>query len=347
MILIMMIVELSERNIKDINEALSSAETKPRFSRRLLAIKMAGNGIKRDDICSTLEITRATLSSYVKDYINGGLAAVLEDRSYKPASSVDVHLKDIEKQFKETPPSTAKEAAFMIERICGVRLRVTQARLVMAKKLGMGFRKSGTLPGKVDPQIQMDFLTEELEPRLLEAENEQREVYFVDASHFLWGGYADYCWCFERQWIKSSSGRKRFNVLGAVNAVSKHMICCETEGSVNALTVCSLLIDINNAHKEGAISVILDNVPYQHAKIVREMAVLLGIELVFLPPYSPNLNLIERAWKFVKKEALSNKYYETFESFKMGIVSCIQRMNSDMKNEMNSLLSLKFQMFNL
>jgi len=340
-------VELSERNIKDINEAISSAETKPRFSRRLLAIKMAGNGLKRDDICSTLEITRATLSNYVKEYLDGGLAAVLEDRSYKPVSSVDVHLKDIEKQFKETPPSSAKEAAFMIERICGVRLRVTQARLVMAKKLGMGFRKSGTLPGKADPKIQMDFLTEELEPRLLEAESEQREVYFVDASHFLWGSYADYCWCFERQWIKSSSGRKRFNVLGAVNAVSKHMICCETEGSVNALTVCSLLIDINNAHEEGAISVILDNVPYQHAKIVREMAELLGIELVFLPPYSPNLNIIERAWKFVKKEALSNKYYETFESFKMGIVSCIHRMNSDMKNEMNSLLSLKFQMFNL
>ncbi len=343
----MRIVELSKLNIKDINEALSSAETKPRFSRRLLAIKMVGNGLKRDDVCSILEITRATLANYVKEYLDGGLAALLEDRNYKPVSSVDVHLKDIEKQFKETPPASAREAAFMIERICGVTLRVTQARLVMAKKLGMGFRKSGTLPGKVDPQIQMDFLNEELEPRLREAENEQREVYFVDASHFQWGSYADYCWCFERQWIESSSGRKRFNILGAVNATSKEMIYCETEGSVNALTVCSLLIDINNAHEEGEISVILDNVPYQHAKIVREMAELLGIELVFLPPYSPNLNIIERAWKFVKKEALSNKYYETFESFKTGIVSCIQRMNSDLKNEMKSLLSLKFQMFNL
>ena len=104
-------INLSKKEIEDINEAISSSETKARFSRKLLAIKMAGNGLKREDICSTLEITRATLSNYVQTYLDGGLAAILENRSYKPASSVEVHLKDIEKQFKETPPASAKQAA--------------------------------------------------------------------------------------------------------------------------------------------------------------------------------------------------------------------------------------------
>jgi len=63
-------------------------------------------------------------------------------------------------------------------------------------------------------------------------------------------------------WVKSAAGRNRFNALGAVNATTKKMLCSYTEGSVNAETVCSILVDIYNAHPEGAISVVLDNAPY-------------------------------------------------------------------------------------
>lgn len=333
-------ISLTEQEIDDINEAVALPETKRRFLRKLLAIKMVASNIKRDEICSTLDITRTTLSAYVQQYNSGGLAATLEDRGYKPTSCLHGRFEEIAERFKQEPPASAKQAASLIEEIAGVRLSASQVRSVMAKKLGMRFRKAGTLPGKADAQMQMDFFSCELEPRLEQAREGDRHVYFMDASHFLWGSFADYCWSFERIWVRSASGRKRFNALGAVNAITKKILCNYTEGSVNSETVCSMLIDINNAHPYGPISVVLDNVPYQHARIVTAMAAILDIELVYLPPYSPNLNLIERAWKHVKKKALSNRHYETYEGFKEAITNCIEAINSTMREEMQDRKSV-------
>lgn len=342
-------LSMSDSEIRDLSEAIASPETKQRFRRRLLALKMVASGIKRADICSILEISRTTLASYVSDYAEGGIAATMEDRNYRPCSSVDEHLDGIAAMFAKSPPATAKEASAMIEGLCGVRLSASQTRAVMAGRLGMAFRKSGSLPGKADGQMQMDFFSNELEPRLEQARRGEREVYFIDASHFLFGGYPDYCWCRQRQWIRTASGRKRFNVLGALNAVSLRMLRRETEGSVNAETVCALLIDLHNEHarSEALITVVLDNVPYHRARMVRSMAELLGIELLFLPPYSPNLNLIERPWKHIKKRCLSNRHYETFAQFKDAIRKGIDAINGEDAENMKSLLTLKFQMFNL
>ncbi len=340
-------IDLDQADLRDINEAIELPEINKRFVRKLLAIKMVASNIDRSGICDTLNISRKTLCNYISEFSNGGISATLEDKSYKPSSSLEPYMDQLIAGLKERPPASSKEAAYRMEQICGIRVSATQARFIMVNKLGMKFRKAGTIPGKCNPQLQMDFLEEELEPRLEEAKAGNRHVYFVDASHFLWGAYASYCWCFERTWIGSASGRKRFNVLGAVNAESKKMVCAYREGTINSETVCSLLIDIYNEHEEGDISIVLDNVPYQHARIVKEMAIVLGIELVYLPPYSPNLNLIERAWKHVKKKALANRHYETYEDFKKSIFDCIEEINTTMKEEMKSLLSLNFQMFPL
>jgi len=89
----------------------------------------------------------------------------------------------------------------------------------------------------------------------------------------------------------------------------------------------------------------MDNASYQRCYFVRDLAIALGIEIIFLPPYSPNLNLIERLWKFVKKKALCSEYYETFLDFKQAISDCIANTHSRYKNKLSSLLTLNFQIF--
>ena len=84
---------------------------------------------------------------------------------------------------------------------------------------------------------------------------------------------------------------------------------------------------------------------YQHCNLVKELAKELGITLEFLPSYSPNLNLIERLWKFVKKKCLYNVYYETFDSFIAGINDCLNRVETDYKEELETLMKPKFQDF--
>ena len=93
------------------------------------------------------------------------------------------------------------------------------------------------------------------------------------------------------------------------------------------------------------ISLVMDNASYQRCYFVRDLATALGIEIIFLPPYSPNLNLIERLWKFVKKKALYSEYYETFPDFTQAISDCIANTHGRYKKELASLLTLNFQTF--
>ncbi|MDR1384325.1 MAG: transposase, partial [Planctomycetaceae bacterium] len=87
------------------------------------------------------------------------------------------------------------------------------------------------------------------------------------------------------------------------------------------------------------ISIVLDNARYQRCKAVEALAKELGAQLLFLPSYSPNLNLIERLWKFVKKKCLYNVYYETFEQFKGGINDCLEQIDQQYKEEVATLMN--------
>lgn len=93
------------------------------------------------------------------------------------------------------------------------------------------------------------------------------------------------------------------------------------------------------------IVLILDNARYQKCKIVCVNAQMLEIELLYLPPYSPNLNLIERLWKFVKKQCLYSVYYADFHAFKLAITQCLDHTLDTYKDELDSLLTLNFQTF--
>ena len=93
------------------------------------------------------------------------------------------------------------------------------------------------------------------------------------------------------------------------------------------------------------ITLVLDNARYQRCALVMTLAAQLKIELLFLPPYSPNLNLIERLWKLVKKDCLYNVYYENFALFRGRIQTFLSTMNRTHQQKLNSLLTLNFQTF--
>ena len=114
---------------------------------------------------------------------------------------------------------------------------------------------------------------------------------------------------------------------------------------INAISVCDLLAKIGKKYCELPVSIALDNARYQKCKLVRRYAGVLGMELVYLPSYSPHLNLIERFWKYVKKEALYSTFYEDYTAFKQGISQCITDAFIKDKEKMERLLTTNFQSF--
>ena len=203
------------------------------------------------------------------------------------------------------------------------------------------------IPAKADPDKQKEFLEQEIQPRLEEAQAGKRVVLFVDAAHFVLAPFLGFLWSVVHVFIQAPSGRQRFNVLGALNAITHEWTTITNDAYINAESVCALLEKIANRYVGIPVSIFLDNARCQKCAWVREKANSLNIELCFLPSYSPNLNLIETrsVWKFVKKKCLYSKYYEKFPAFKAAISKCLDETMTTHKSDLDSLLTLRFQLF--
>ena len=339
----MVTLHLSEQEVADISEALDSPDIGDRAKRKLLVITMHHGGAGAGFITRCMRISAGTHTAYLKEYRDGGLAGVLEDRYYKPSSSIAPFLQCLECSFRVAPPACAA-AASRITAMTGVVLTESQCRRVM-KGMGMALRKCGQVPAKADPQLQLEFYACELLPRLEQASRGGRKVYFVDAAHFVLGGFLGMVWCFARQFVRTSPGRQRYSVLGAIESHTKEFVSIRTAGNVDSMTVCELLEEICRRHPEGEVTLVMDNARYQRNGLVAEAAAGYGIELLFLPSYSPNLNLIERLWKLAKKRCLANRYYENFGKFTAAIDSCLDSFATTLLPEVKSLLTLNFQFF--
>lgn len=182
-------------------------------------------------------------------------------------------------------------------------------------------------------------------PRLEAAQAGQGHVFFVDAAHFVFGTFLCCLWSFVRLWVRAASGRQRFNVLGAWNAVTHKLICVTNTTVVNTETMCELLRKIAGEGLAGPITLVLDNARYQRNAAVKALATELGITLLFLPSYSPNLNLIERLWKFIKRHALYGRYHPTFADFQAAIQETIDQLSTDHASQLDTLMTLNFQEF--
>ena len=192
---------------------------------------------------------------------------------------------------------------------------------------------------------QAEFKARKLDPVLVEAQSGQRDVFFVDAAHFVRGAFLCCVWCFVRMMIRGASGRQRYNVLGAWNAVTRDLIAVTNTTVVNTATMCELLRKIAASGLSGPITLVLDNARYQHCAKVEAEAQRLGIDLLFLTSYSPNLNVIERLWKFTKKKALRGKTYHDFTAFRAAIDDCLDQTATEYQEEIKTLMTLKFQTF--
>jgi transposase len=192
---------------------------------------------------------------------------------------------------------------------------------------------------------QKEFLDTKLKPRLDAAQQGNRHVFFVDAAHFVFGTFLCCLWSLVRLFVRAASGRQRFNVLGAWNAVTGELTAVTNTTVVNTETMCELLRKLAGQGLVGPITVVLDNARYQRNAVVQGLAASLGIDLLYLPSYSPNLNLIERLWRFVKRQALYGRYHPTFAGFQAAVQETLSQLSSKHKDPLASLMTLNFQVF--
>ena len=316
----------------------------PFVRRKLEALFLKSQQLPHPLICRLSGICGNTLRSYLREYQEGGLEKLTALPFYRPVSDLDVHRELVQAELALHPVATVKQARARILELTGLKRGLTQVRHWLGT-CRLKRRKVGMVPAKADPKKQAVYCAQTLEPRLREAQAGQRLVYFVDAAHFVLQPFLGFLWCVARIFIRAPSGRQRLNVLGALEAVSHRLITVCNETYITAVSVCELLRLIAAEAAGRPVTIILDNARYQHCAMVESLAHELQIELAFLPSYSPNLNLIERLWKFVKKACLYSEYYANFAAFKSAILQCLAQTQHRHKADLNTLLTLNFQTF--
>src|SRR5215207_2459788 len=323
----------------------------PHVQRKMEVLWLKSHDLPHQQIADLAGVSLRTVQRYLDEYLAGGLKAIRRCNWRGPKTVLLQHERSLEEYFWDHPPRSTKEAAKVIEEQTGVRRGLTQARAFLKDHLGLRYRKVAAIP--VPPkktieehaQEQARLLEQELEPALAEARAGHAAVFFVDAAHFVWAPFLVAVWCLARLFVRSGTGRRRYNVLGALNAVTHEVTRVCNEGYVNAQTVCTLLRTLANAGLQVPITVVLDDAAYQRCTLVQSLAKELGIRLLFLPSYSPNLNLIERLWRFVRKQSLNSTWFDSFEQFQAAIDTCLSKLSTDHKQEAATLFAHQFQRF--
>lgn len=211
-------------------------------------------------------------------------------------------------------------------------------------RIGYVYKKTKIIPGKADGQAQEQFITDLQE--VLDGMTDEESLFYLDGCHPTHNTRPAYGWIRKgkEHTIRANTGRKRVNLNGAVNAIDPTEVYVQPSDSVNAQSTQQLIEQILDQNPDKkAIYLISDNVRYYHAKILQEwLEEYPQIVWVWLPTYSPNLNLIERLWGFMQRKILNGVYYETYSKFKLAIRTFFENMDQ-YKEELSTLMTLNFQ----
>ena len=313
----------------------------------MLVLWLLHTGLTRQHAAKAVGVSRATVQRYVAAFRQGGLDGLRQWNLSRPVSEMAAYRELIRapSRSNQPRPSQSVRTHLSTDRVApraqpGAQVpQGSGPELFRVRAIPVPPKK--TLAERVADQAA--FLETKLKPVLAAAQAGEGHVFFVDAAHFVFGTFLCYLWSFTRIFVRAASGRQRFNVLGAWNAVMRHLIAMTDTTVVSTETMSELLRKIAALGLTGAITLVLDNARYQHNAAVKALASQLGITLLFLPSYSPNLNLIERLWKFTKRRALYGRYHPKFANFQAAIQEILDGIPTTYAQQLETLMTLIFQ----
>ena len=287
-------------------------ERSRRYADRIRVILLLDQKWTYSKIAEALFIDEGTIANYKKRYWKGGLEGlILDNYCTKRTRLSETEEFELSNDIDERIFASTKEVVTHIKKKFKVKFSISGCNNLL-HRLGFSFKKAKGVPGKAKKKDQEDFI------KKYNTIKDDGKVYFGDATHPLHNTVLSSGWIKKGQEkeVFTNSGRGRVNIYGAIS-ISELDVVTRSYKTINQFSVCDFLKALRAKNPNGEkLYFILDQGPSNKALSVRELAKVLNIEIIFLPAYSPNLNPIERLWKFFKKKVLYNKYYEKFKDFK-------------------------------
>jgi transposase len=317
---------LTTEQLNELRRAHRQAKNKADAD-RIKAVYSLAIGHSIAQVASILMIDEETLRNYKKRYEEGGIPELLKNNhkgSMCRLSEAEIDI--LKSELQTTIHLTTQSVIHFIETNFGILYTQSGMRDLL-HRLGYEYKKPKLVPGNPDVEAQEIFVEQYNE--FMEKKPDTFEVLFLDAVHPEHNALAAYGWIKrgEKRELKTNSGRERLNLHGAINAETYQVTIIESE-TVDAYSTINLLTAIEQAYPLSMkIYVILDNARYHYSNLVRDFLEESKIKLVFLPSYSPNLNLIERLWKFFKKKVLYNRYHENVDAFRNACINFFRNIH--------------------
>jgi transposase len=310
---------------------------------KLSVILSLDAGLSAQAIAGVLGIDDATVYRYAAAYGEAGPEGYLKEHWVPCAGKLDEgQRRAVHDEVSSRLYTSARAVADWIEQGFGVRYHEKHVAKLL-RGLGFRYKKTRLVPGKADAGAQRAHVAAFEE--LMAGKEGDTVVFFNDGVHPQFNTRPEYGWvrrgeAFE---VPSQAGRRRLNITGAVNAERPDEIHAVALDKVNAQSTIALWERIEGAHPGKRIVHICDNAAYYHSKLIGDW--LKGrphVEVMYLPPYSPNLNPIERVWKLLKKEKINSFWYGCFEDFKQGVMDFFNHSYL-WEMELKSLVTLRFR----
>jgi transposase len=334
-------ITITQEQINELRRAHRQARNK-RDADRIKAIYSLAVGHSVAQVASILMIDEETLVDYQKRYEEGGIPELLKNNHKGSMCRLsDDEIERLKQELQANIHLSTLSVIYFVETNFGLKYTQSGMRDLL-HRLGYEYKKPKLVPGNPDIESQEIFAKQYEE--FMQIKPSGTEILFLDAVHPEHNTIAAFGWIKrgEIRRLKTNSGRERLNLHGAINAETYQVTLIESE-TVNADSTINLLTAIEYAYPYAKeIHVILDNAKYHYSKLVKEYLKSSRIKLVFLPSYSPNLNLIERLWKFFKKKVLYNKYYEDLHAFRSACIKFFKNI-SDYHDEIECFMTNEFE----
>ena len=315
---------------------------------RIRVILSLDDGFSFDNIAKILRMDDSTIRRYLKIYQEKGLKGLLEHHYKGLSCQLDASQQEaLIKHLKTNVYQDSKAIVAYIQKTFNVTYTIAGVTDLL-HRLGFSYKKPSTFPGKADSQKQQEFIDQY--QKLESEKSPEDQIYFIDGVHPMHNVQPAYGWFYkgEAAVLPTNTGRDRINLNGAYN-VEKQQIIIRSDKTINAQSTIQLLEEIKSKQTTGKIHIICDNARYYRCPLLAEYLSRIENQRIiihYLPPYSPNLNCIERLWKFMKKKTVYNTYYEKFKDFEKAIAAFFRNIEQ-YKWELKSLMTTKFHIVNV
>ena len=308
---------------------------------------MLDHGRSAAGIAQDLGVDESSVYRYAQAYQNQGLAAMLAAERTGYAGKLScAQVAELRAEIGRTLYTDCRQLVDWVFTAFGVRYTVSGLTDLL-HRAGFSYKKTTAVPCQADAGLQAAFLADTLGPLLKAAQAGTAAVYFADAAHPTHNTRSTYVWTEtgKERPLLTVSGRERVNLNAALNAVVPTQVHVDETDCVNAQSARRLYEKLLLAHPEGPVYVICDNARYYKNNELGAWLAGQRLVQVFLPPYSPNLNLIERFWKFLRQKIIDPCFYRTKGAFKTAVLAFFNRLE-EFGHELASLLTLRFHVLN-